>query len=482
MRCIPNDIKEFELRVRFRHRIVALVATFAGSVALLPAMPAGAAPSFQPGAPGLGDPYFPLEGNGGYDAIHYDLDLAYAPEANRLTGTATMTAKALLNLSRFDLDLQGMSVTDVVVNGRPAKFTRDGQELVITPATGLDAGRQFSVAVEYTGVPEPLGGPIAFGLPYGWMATDDGAFVATEPNAPSTWFPSNDHLSDKATYQIRISVPDGLFAASNGKLVTSKSQGGRTTYLWSEAYPMAPHAVTACIGKFTVQQGTTAGGIPNLVAIDPNFPVDPGAPDLLSKTSEVVDYWSSLFGPYPFESTGGILDNLPDTGYSLETQTRPVYTVLNESVMAHELSHMWYADAVTPRTWQDVWLNEGFATYAQWLWNEHTGVRSLHDSLLRNYNGYPADDPFWQIKVGDPGRDTMFDAAVYARGAMTLQVLRERVGDTAFLNLLRTWFTTYKYGNASTSEFIALANRISGQDVSGLMNTWLYTTGRPDLP
>jgi aminopeptidase N len=470
------------LRVRLPHRFVALAAIVVSTIAILPMVPARAETTYQPGAAGLGDPYFPLAGNGGYDAVNYHLDLAYAPVTNRLTGTVTMTARAVHNLSRFNLDLQGMSVTGVTVNGLAATFARDGQELLVSPANGIDAGQQFFVAVQYAGTPQPLGGPIVFGLPYGWLDTDDGAFVATEPNAPSTWFPSNDHLSDKATYQIRVSVPEDLFVASNGKLVTSKSQGGRTTFVWEETHPAAPHTVTACIGKFAVQQGTTGGGIPNLVAIDPNFPIEPGAPDLFSKTGEVVDYWSSLFGPYPFEWTGGILDNLPDTGYSLETQSRPIYTVLNESVIAHELAHQWFADAVTPRTWQDIWLNEGFATYAQWLWSEHTGVRSLHDSLLRNYNSFPADDPFWQVKVGDPGRDTMFHAAVYVRGAMALQVLRETVGDTAFLNLLRTWFATYKYRNVSTEDFIAMANRITGQDVKGLMNTWLYTTGRPALP
>jgi aminopeptidase N len=463
-----------------QRRLVAALAAFGCLV--VPSGPANAAVAYTPGSSGVGDPYFPLEGNGGYNATAYLLDLSYAPATNRLDGTATITATATQNLSRFDLDLQGLTVTSVQVNGQPATFTRSGQELVVTPVAGIDQGREFSVAVRYGGVPQPLGGPIVFGQPYGWIKTDDGAFVATEPNAPSTWFPANDHPSDKARYQIRVSVPDGLFVASNGRLLTQKSMAGRTTFVWEETHPMAPHAVTATIGRFTVHRGTTPGGVPSLVAIDPRFPAEPGAPDLVAKTAEITDYWTSLFGPYPFEETGGILDNLPNTGYSLETQTRPVYTVLAETVIAHELSHQWFADAVTPRRWSDVWLNEGFATYAQWLWSDHTGVRGLHDSLLRNYNAFPADDPFWQITVSDPGRDTMFSAPVYVRGAMALQVLRERVGDTAFLHLLRTWYSIYKDGNAGTTEFIALANQVTGEDVTGLLHTWLSTTGRPSLP
>jgi aminopeptidase N len=447
----------------------------------VPAGPALAGLGYTPGAKGVGDPYFPLEGNGGYDAQDYQLDLSYNPDTDRLDGRVVIAAKATQNLSRFNLDLQGMEVAGVEVNGRPATFVRDSQELMITPPVGLPQGRSFTVAVRYGGVPQPLGGPIVFGQPYGFLPTDDGAFVATVPNAASTWFPSNDHPSDKARYRITVTVPEGLFAASNGKLVGRTTAGGRSTFVWSETSPMAPSSVTATIGRFNVQQGVTASGIPSLVAIDPQFPIEPGAPDLFTKTSEVVEYFSQVFGPYPFQTTGGILDNLPDAGYSLETQTRPLYTVLVESTIAHELAHMWYAASVGPRWWSDVWLNEGFATYAQWMWFEHTGVRSLHDSLLRFYDRFPAEDPFWQITVGDPGRDTMFHPAVYLRGAMTLQVLRERIGDTAFLNLLRTWYATYRDANATTAQFLTMANSVAGQDVSGLLNTWLFTTGKPAL-
>jgi aminopeptidase N len=463
-------------------RLVAVV----GSVACLAAVasvpgPAQARVGYAPGASGVGDPYFPLEGNGGYDAQEYLLDVSYDPATDRLDGRVVVVAKATQNLSRFDLDLQKMDVAGVEVDGRAAGFTRDGQELVITPRTGLRKGSRFVVAVRYGGVPQPLGGPIVFGQPYGFLPTDDGAFVATVPNAASTWFPCNDHPSDKARYAIAVTVPEGLFAASNGKLLGQATVDGRSTYVWRESSPMAPSSVTATIGRFDVRQGTTPSGIPSLVAIDPQFPIEPGAPDLFAKTSEVVEFFSQLFGPYPFQTTGGILDNLPDAGISLETQSRPLYTVLAEATIAHELAHMWYAASVGPRWWSDVWLNEGFATYAQWIWFEHIGIRSLHDSLLRFYDRFPAEDPFWQIIVGDPGRDTMFHPAVYLRGAMTLQVLRERIGDPAFLNLLRTWYATYRDTNATTAQFIAMANSVAGQDVSDLFQTWLFTTGKPSL-
>lgn len=437
----------------------------------------------QPGSAGLGDPYFPLAGNGGYDVVSYQLDLGYDPATDRLDGTVRIEATASQRLSRFDLDLQGLEVAAVDVDGRPARFVRAGQELVVTPAASIRQGRRFEVSVRYGGVPEPLGGPIVFGMPYGWLATDDGAFVSAEPDAASTWFPSNDHPSDKATYQFRLTVPDGLVAVANGALTSRHSEGGRTTFVWDARQPMATYAAVVAVGEFDLREGVTPSGVPNIVAIDPKFNPEATAPDLYQTTAEVLEYLGELLGPYPFDTTGGILEapSRALQGYSLETQTRPIYTVLTEPVIAHELAHQWFGTSVTPRTWRDIWLSEGFATYLQWQWSERTGDVSPRE-LLRYYYDVPADDEFWQLPIGDPGRDDLFAHQVYVRGAMTLQVLRERVGDAAFFDLLRTFFDTYRNGNASIEDFLAMANTVTGQDVTGLLWDWLYTRGKPALP
>ncbi|MFF5499616.1 M1 family metallopeptidase [Streptomyces aquilus] len=441
-----------------------------------------AAPAPSPGAPGLGDPYFPLLGNGGFDARHYDLDVAYNPDTDRLDGRTTLTARATQNLSSFDLDLQQLEVTRVEVNGRRAQFTRDGDEIAITPRASLRKGRDFTVAVTYGGVPEPLGGPIVFGSNYGWMKTTDGVFVACEPNAASTWFPSSDHPADKATYDIRIKAPKGLTGVSNGRLVSTYDKGGSTYTHWRETRPMATYLATATIGKFDVRTGTTPGGTPIYVAIDPVL-ANSNNVDVYAVTAAATDYWSEVFGPYPFEETGAIVDDMPEAGFSLEVQTKPVYSaVRNETTIVHELAHQWFGDSVSVERWKDIWLNEGFATYAQWLWAEHQGTRSAHDSFLAGYNARPADAPFWQITVGDPQRDTMFASAVYQRGAMTLQVLRERIGDAAFFKLLPAWTKIHRYGNANTADFVRLAEKISGQQLDDLFQTWLFTTGKPALP
>jgi aminopeptidase N len=440
-----------------------------------------AAPAPTPGAPGVDDSYFPLLGNGGFDARHYDLDVAYDPATGRLDGRTTLAARATRNLSSFDLDLQQLQVTRVEVNGRRAGFTRDGDELRVTPRGVLAAGRTFAVTVTYGGVPQPLGGPIVFGSPYGWMKTADGVFVACEPNAASTWFPSSDHPSDKATYDIRIKAPKGLTAVSNGRLVSTYDKGGSTYTHWREARPMATYLATATIGRFDVRTGRTPGGVPIYVATDPAL-AGASTVDVYGVTAAATDYWSRIFGPYPFEETGAIVDDMPQAGFSLEVQSKPAYSaVRNETTIVHELAHQWFGDSVSVARWKDIWLNEGFATYAQWLWEEHKGTRTAHDAFRAAYDARPADSAFWRITVGDPQRDTMFSSAVYYRGAMTLQMLRERIGDRAFFRLLPAWTARHRYGNASTGDFVRLAEEISGRRLGDLFHAWLFTTGKPAL-
>ncbi|MER6841264.1 M1 family metallopeptidase [Streptomyces platensis] len=461
--------------VRRTSRWLALATAVASAASI------AAAPGASPGAPGVGDPYFPRLGNGGFDALHYDLGVSYQPSSGRLDGRTTLTARATKNLSAFDLDLQKLTVDSVRVNGRRAHFARSGDEITVRPDFPLRHGRKFTVTVAYHGVPKPLSGPIVFGSEYGWMKTKDGVFVGCEPNAASTWFPSSDHPGDKATYDIRIDAPKGLTGVSNGRLVGSGERHGRSWAHWREKRPMATYLATATIGKFDVRTGTTPGGIPIYVATDPTLPT--GKVDVYGLTAEATDYWSTVFGPYPFEETGAIVDDMPQAGFSLEVQSKPVYSgVRSESTIVHELAHQWFGDSVSVKKWRNIWLNEGFSTYAQWLWSEHRGTRSAHDSFRAAYAGLPADSAFWKVKVADPQRDTMFADAVYERGAMTLQVLRERIGDKAFFKLLPAWTAAHRYGNAETSQFIALAEKISGQQLDDLFDTWLNTDSKPALP
>jgi aminopeptidase N len=255
---------------------------------------------------------------------------------------------------------------------------------------------------------------------------------------------------------------------------------------------MATYLATADIGKWTIKTGRTPGGIPMTVAVDPKLVGrDPAHPDPLAffwdTTGEATDLWVKQYGPYPFDSTGAIADlatyNGNTIGFSLETQTRPLYSdVRDTGTIAHELAHQWFGDELSVARWRDIWLNESFATFSQFYWNGEHGGRSLHDQALLIYNGHPAGDAWWNVKIADPQRDTMFHNRVYSGGAMVLQFLREKIGDEKFFALLRTWVAQHRYGNVTTEQFTALASKIAGQDLGPFFQTWIYSTGKPALP
>ncbi|MCK2221748.1 M1 family metallopeptidase [Actinomadura sp. ATCC 31491] len=455
-------------------RFLALAA--AAFLSLPLSTSAVAAQDGTPGAPGAGDPYFPDQGNGGYDAGHYDLRLDYETASGRLDATAAVTARATQALSRFDLDLAGtLTVRAVTVNGRPAAYAQQGSELVVTPARSLPEGRDFLVVVRYDGRPVHVVDPD--GSVDGWIRTSDGVFNANEPQGAMTWYPGNHHMTDKATYRFTVTVPDTRVAVANGDLVARTSRAGRATYVWEAREPMASYLATVTIGKFALADARL-GGYRVTTAVDPKLE----APGFAERHPPVLDYFSSLFGPYPFSSTGGIVDHAPEVGYALETQTRPLYPrAPSEALLAHELAHQWFGDSVTPALWRDIWLNEGFATYAEWLWLDKLGTRSLQASFDAAY-APPADDEFWQTPPADPGGPAnLFHDPVYDRGAMTLHVLRREVGDDAFFTILRTWASEHKYGNADTAAFVALAERVSGRQLGTLFDTWLRKPGKPSL-
>ena len=649
--------------------------------------------TFGPGAAGIGDPYFPFDGNGGYDVGHYDLRVSYDPPTDVLRGTARLSVTARQDLSSFNLDLDGLTVRTVVVNGKPASWSRSGGELTITPAKGIRNGADFEVVVTYDGVPQTIGGA-EIGLS-GFIHTDDGAYVAGQPDVAATWYPVNDHPLDKASYSFAITVPRGLEAIANGTLTGVEQSGSRSTWTWEATEPMASYLATATISEFDVD-AYQADGILYWDAMDPDLLVppaprtgsrfaisqigepsykrlsrtidvpsrggqlsfwvtrdtepnwdhffveahtvgrddwttlqelnghnrrEPGAacagilqiypflghylsvggngackssgpsgvfwsatgksdgyeqwtvdlsafkgrrielslahasddlfqhagvevddvagpggqgttsfendgntldgwtvsgppagspanpndwivgtsadtpPTLgekaregVSREPEIISFLSGILGPYPFSSSGSIIDDVDGVGFALENQTRPTYSKVffdvrsepADGVFVHELAHQWVGDSLAVAAWQHIWLNEGFATYAEWLWSEREG-RGTAQELFDFYSQvvWPAGDPFWTLTIGDPGPDLLFELPVYYRGAMTLHALRGRIGDTAFFQLLREWVSRNRGGNVATPQFIALAEQISGQDLDEFFRVWLFSSERP---
>ncbi|POX50252.1 metallopeptidase [Streptomyces sp. Ru71] len=433
-----------------------------------------------PGGSGLRDPYFPKAGNGGYDVTHYALTLAYDPTARHLTGTADITARAGKDLSAFDLDLKGLTVQDVTVDGAAARFSRAGQELTVRPRDELDRGKPFRVTVRYAGTPETI--TDADGSQEGWLYTEDGALALGEPVGSMAWFPGNHHPSDKASYDITVTVPQGLTAVSNGELADRTTRDGRTTFHWRTAEPMASYLATVGIGRYEVHDGTVGEDrLPVYTAVDPVSAKDSAA--VLAQLPEIMDWLRYNFGPYPFSSTGAIVEREEDAGYALETQNRPVFPGAPDTItLVHELAHQWYGDSVTPKTWQDMWLNEGFAQYAEWLWAEDHGGKSAQQRFQELYDhGEDEYEDLWDFPPGKPRSAAEISAnPVYQRGAMVLHKIRQTVGDDAFYDLVQGWAAAHRHANASTADFIAYVEKQApDKDFSGIWRDWLYGQGRP---
>ncbi|MFE7889348.1 M1 family metallopeptidase [Streptomyces sp. NPDC057412] len=440
-----------------------------------------------PGGPGVRDPYFPKAGNGGYDVRHYALDLSYDPAERHLAGTAEITARAGQDLSAFDLDLSGLDVERVEVEGRPARFSRNGQELIVRPHDELDAGQTFRTVVHYSGTPRTLTDPD--GSEEGWLRTAGGGALALgEPTGSMAWFPGNHHPSDKAVYDITVSVPEGTEVVSNGELAERRTTGGRTAFHWRTAEPMATYLATLAIGDYTLHRSTvrTAAGhdLPVLSAVVPSQAGPAGK--ALERLPEVVRWGEETFGPYPFSSTGVIVAGEGDADYALETQYRPVFPgAPGTGLLVHEMAHQWFGDSVTPESWRDMWLNEGFATYAEWLWEEEHGGDSAQETFDALYDhGEDEYEDLWSFPPAEPsGAAHISDEPVYSRGAMVLHKIRQTVGDKAFRALVRGWTAKHRHGNADTEDFTSYVERAApDEDFTPVWRDWLYGEGRPEHP
>lgn len=477
-------------------RVAAVVIAATAAVLVLPGLLSGdgAPDATDPtwGAAGMGDPYFRLDGNGGYDVGHYSVTLQVGDDrhpvqgagVDPIRGTAVMDATATQRLTRFNLDLAGLTVDSVTVGGTPATWWRTRRELTIVPSEPLAKGAPFRTVVAYHGTPVQVTTPD--GMSNGWFSTRDGATNVGEPPSAQTWFPVNEHPSDKALLDVSVRVPEGLSAISNGLLTSQRTAGGWTTWTWRSTHPMASYLVLLSIGDFDVRTSRTAAGLPIIDAVDPALH---GAADAaLARQAEVIGTLEEALGPYPLEAAGAVVDQL-STGYALETQTRPFYSQYfftgsrdDAYVLAHELAHQWFGDSVTLSSWQDIWLNESFGTYAEWLWAEHEGAFTPADVMSFFMTDVPPVDSLWALDISDPGPRDLFAPAVYVRGGLVLEALRETIGDADFLTVVRQWARANADGNVTTRQFVDLAEKVSRRDLSSLFDAWLFTPGQPSAP
>ena len=430
-----------------------------------------------PGASGIGDAYWPLDGNGGIDVAAYRIKNTYDLDDQALRGTTRITLTATTDLSRFNLDFL-LRVSKAEVDGVAAKVDQTRHELTITPATALAAGSRHTVTVKYAGRP----GTKRYAGEANWLADDHEAVAMNEPHMAPWWFPANDHPIDKARFDISTTVPHGREVIANGKLVGKKKGRRATTWRWRADEPMASYLAFFAAGDFTIQKGTS-DGLPWVNAVSQRLPASQqkASLKLLRRTPGVVRALSADLGPYPFSVTGGLTTGLP-VYFALENQTRPTYPSVGSdavSLVVHEIAHQWFGDDVAVARWRDIWLNEGAATFMEWRYAEQHGAKSGADTLRARYDAIAGSDTFWQLSLSDPGADHIFDEPIYDRGAMTFQALRNRIGEERFWQLIRTWLDTKSGGNGTSEEFEALAAQVSGQDLSGFFTAWLRTPAKP---
>ncbi|GAA1237830.1 M1 family metallopeptidase [Prauserella halophila] len=400
------------------------------------------------------------------------MSVRYDPGSGVLHGDSTMTARATKPLSRFNLDLRGMTIDSVHVDGARARFDREGaHELVITPARAKAENQRFRVRVQYRGTP----GRTTSGLGNnGWHRTPSGgAFVMGEPPSASFWYPSNDHPRDKATFRLTARVPQGWTAVSIGREVRSATRDGWTTSRWVEPEPVAGYLTTVAVDRFDVTRRELDDGTPVLNAFAPGSEdLRPGA----RRTGEVVRFLESRFGDHPATTTGGIYLGA-ETGYALETQGRPTYDAnARFATIVHELAHQWYGNEVSVSSWADICLNECFASYAQWLWDE--GKKNVDlDARYRGAVG-SATEGFWAPQLYDMGAGNEF-TGVYDKGILAMHALRRQLGEETFWTVLRQWPRRHAEGNASWPEFERFAERTSGQKLDAFFAAWFHHSGRP---
>ena len=462
------------------------------------AVPARAeAPVAAPGAflghpaPPPGDPVFPGLGNAGYDALRYDLAFDYRADTRTVDGVASITARALDALPRFELDALGLAVRGVRVDGRPAAFALHDEKLSVTPAREVRPGATMTVTVEYSADPRAR-------LPHtAWVPTADGFAIAGQPDSAHTVFPCNDVPADKAAVTVRITAPSRTLGVAGGTLTDTVEHAGRTTRTYVSRDPMATELVQVSVGDYVVQEHPGPGGLPlrDVVPVTRTSAMRPA----LDLTATQLSWIVARLGEFPFEAYGLMPADTDDPGAfdftGLETQTLTLYKpgFLAQSEprigphMMHELVHAWFGDSVSPRTWADLWLNEGHADYYGLLyryeqgWPDGLGLTSLEANMRDTY----AHGDQWRLDSGPVAAPTvanLFDSQRYAGGVLVLFALREKVGAAVFDRIERAFLARYRHDSASTRDFIATASEVSGQDLDGFLGDWLYGTRTPPMP
>jgi len=455
-------------------------------------MPA-APPAGVAGTDSIGDPYAPELGNGGYDVRHYRLELAIDPASAQITGTVSISATSTLDrLGRISLDLVGYQVDQVRAAGAPLRFYRSPTKLYVELPQPVDRGAPLSVEVDYHGAIEARPShwrrpEVRLGLNITRTLEGPQAVARNQPDGARNWLPCNDHPLDKATFSIEVSVPQPLVAVSNGSLIAGRGEGGWTTWVWDMDAPMATYLLGLAIGDYRREDVGQEGDVELAHYL---FPGDvERARRVLVPTAEMMRFLEDCLGPYPFP-TYGYVEVAPHLG--LETQTMVTlgreilgYDDLPE-YMIHEHAHHWFGNSVTPASWSDIWLNEGFATYFEFLWRSRDPAapgceRWAPDLAWLEGARKLVIEAGETAPLGWPEPEQLLGANSYYKGAWVLHMLRAEIGDETFFAVLRRYYARHAGGNVRTADFRAVAEEVTGRDLGAFVRQWVEGSGKPVL-
>lgn len=417
-----------------------------------------------------------------FDILHYAFDWTIDMTSENIRGKAVIKSKSKLdNLNRIILHLStAMTVTQIKQDQTALAFTHAADLLTIFLAQPSPLNQEFEIEITYSGVPQAgLNFSTHNGQPIFWSLD--------EPSKAREWFPSFDHPSDKATAELKIRVPQDIIVASNGTLVNSQSNlDGTTTYTWKEESPIATYLISVAGTNYTTFSDTYISGNQSMDVLYYVYPEDlSDAQADFSVTVPMIAFFSSLFGEYPFLEEKYGMAAIPG-GTAMEHQTitsYPTYAITGNHqydwLIAHELAHQWWGDLVTLADWDDIWLNEGFATYSDALWSEYlSGSLGLQTRMLRFKNIY-FQHKGEEHPVFNPPTGHLFCEIIYEKAAWVLHMLRHIVGDTHFQAILRKYAEDFAYANATTPDFINVCESVYGTDLDWFFDQWIYGLGYP---